>query len=253
MAQKQEQRYQLLTTRRPEADKDDPFQWQEDAWVEYDLDDDWTVALRLTTTEGTTIVSELRVFPRGDDSDWRPKSEKPSLGKRRSKPTRQLGQWKADTHGWGVQAGQIVDLKRGVTSSLLREIRLDAAVADADEFQAEMRQRQGEHGRSGGAGWARDMARLGFRSALQPSKRDRREGLTDRQFAQLAKRYVTRVQKKSRRPILDLARSRKEDPTRIRDLIRKARQYGFLTKTKQGAKGGALTTKSLKLLERSKK
>ena len=122
-------------------------------------------------------------------------------------------------------------------------------------FQVEMRHRKGKHGGSGGAGWARDMALLGFKSALSdPPKRERRDGLTDLQFARLAKRYVTLVQKKSRSPILDLARSRKEYPTRIRDLIRKARQYGFLTKTKQGAKGGTLTTKSFELLkERSRK
>lgn len=258
MARKQEHRYVLSRKHRSEAAKDDYFQYQEDAWVEYDLDDDWTVALRLTTTEdGMTIVSELRVFPRprGDDSDLRPKSEKPSLGKRRSKPTREPGQWEADTEGWGVRAGVRRGLTRGVTSSLLREIRLDAAVATADDFQVEMRQRKGKHGGSGGAGWARDMALLGFKSALSdPPKRERRDGLTDLQFARLAKRYVTLVQKKSRSPILDLARSRKEDPTRIRDLIRKARQYGFLTKTKQGAKGGTLTTKSFELLkERSRK
>lgn len=257
MARKQEQRYQLLKTLRPEVDKDDPFKWQEDAWVEYDLDDDWTVALRLTTSDGTTIVSELRVFPRGNDSDWRPKPEKPTLEKRRSKPTRKLGEWKADTHGWGVRAGLMQELKRGVTSSLLRDIRLDASVAAADEFQAEMRQRKGKHGESGGASWARDMAGLGFKSALpEPPKRERRGGLTDLQFAQLAKRYLTRVKKGSRSPILDLARSRKEDPSRIRDLIRKSRlpRYGFLTITKQGAKGGTLTAKSIELLkQRSRK
>jgi hypothetical protein len=247
MARKHEPRYQLnQKPRKPTSDN--PSLHQEDAWVEHDLDDDWTVALRLSTTAGTTIVSELRVFPRGDDSDWRPKPEKPSLGKRRSKPTRQLGQWKADTHGWGVKAGWMQELKRGVTSSLLRQIKLDALVTATDEFQEDMREK------NDGSGWARDMARWGFDSALpETARRERRKGLTDLQFARLAKQYVTRVQKGSRRPILDLAQSRNEGPTRTRNLIHQTRQHGFLTRTLQGAKGGALTAKALELLERSKK
>ena len=206
---------------RPEAAKNDPFQCKYDAWVEYDLDDHWTVALRLTTTkDGMTIVSELRVFPR-------PSAE----------PTRKLGQWKADTEGWGVWAGEMLGLTGGVTSSLLREIRLDAAVATADDFQVALRQRQKNHEHNGGAA-----------ALSEISRRKRRTGLTDLQFARLAKYYVARIKKGSRCPVRDLAESRNEDIERARDLIHKARMYGFLAKTVQGAKGGALTTKSIELL-----
>jgi len=206
---------------RPEAAKNDPFQCKDDAWVECDLDDDWTVALRLTTTKnGMTIVSELRVFPR-------PGAE----------PTRKLGQWKADTEGWGMWAGEILGLTGGVTTSLLREIRLDAAVATADDFHVALRQRQKNHEHNGGA------------AALpETSRRKRRTGLTDLQFARLAKHYVARIKKGSRSPILDLAQSRNEGPTRTRNLITQTRHNGFLTRTVQGAKGGALTTKSIELL-----
>lgn len=208
---------------RPEAAKNDPFRCKDDAWVEYDLDDHWTVALRLTTTkDGMTIVSELRCFPR-------PSAE----------PTRKrkLGQWKADTEGWGMWAGEMLGLTGGITTSLLREIRLDAAVATADDFQVALRQRQKNHEHNGGA------------AALpETSRRERRTGLTDLQFARLAKHYVARIKKGSRRPILDLAQSRNEGPTRTRNLITQTRHNGFLTKTVQGAKGGALTTKSIELL-----
>jgi hypothetical protein len=233
MARKHEPRYQLERWLRSEAKKGDPFEVQVDAWVEHDLDDDWTVALRLSTTAGTTIVSELRVFPRQEYSK------------------RKLGQWKADTHGWGVKAGWMQELKRGVTSSLLRQIKLDALVTATDDFQEYMRKRDG--GREGS--WSSDMARWGFQSAYpEAPRRERRKGLTDLQFARLAKQYVARIKKGSRSPILDLAQSRNEGPTRTRNLINQARQHGFLTRTLQGAKGGALTTKSLELLkERSRK
>jgi len=206
---------------RPEAAKNDPFQCKDDAWVECDLDDDWTVALRLTTTKnGMTIVSELRCFPR-------PGAE----------PTRKLGQWKADTEGWGMWAGEMLGLTGGVTTSLLREIRLDAAVATADDFHVARRQRQKNHEHNG---WAAALP--------ETSRRKRRTGLTDLQFARLAKHYVARIKKGSRSPILDLAQSRNEGPTRTRNLITQTRHNGFLTRTVQGAKGGALTTKSIELL-----
>ena len=214
---------------RPDAAKNDPFRCKDDAWVEYDLND-WTVALRLTTTkDGMTIVSELRCFPRP-----------------RAEPTRKLGQWKADTEGWGVWAGEMLGLTGGITSSLLRKIRLDAAVATADDFQVAMRQRQTKHEHNGGAS---DTDRWGVDAALpETSRRERRTGLTDLQFARLAKYYVERIKKGSPRPVRDLAESRNEDIERARDLIHKARIYGFLAKTVQGVKGGALTTKSIELL-----
>ena len=215
---------------RPEAAKGDHFQCKDDAWVECDLDDDWTVALRLTTTkDGMTIVSELRCFPR-------PGAE----------PTRKLGQWKADTEGWGMWAGEILGLTGGVTTSLLREIRLDAAVATADDFHVALRQRQKNHEHNGGAS---DTDCWGVDAALQEtSRRKRTTGLTDLQFARLAKYYVARIKKGSRRPVRDLAESRNEDIERARDLIHKARMYGFLAKTVQGVKGGGLTAKSIELL-----
>lgn len=236
MANKHEPRYQLNQKRRKPT-SDNPSPHQEDAWVEQDLDENWRVALRLSTTEGTTIVSELRVIPA---QDYR---------------GRKFGEWKADTSGHGVFAGMNFDLNEGVTGRLLRRIKVGEYLKKTDEFQADMRKRQGKHGESGGAGWARDMARYGFQSAYpEAPRRERRKGLTDLQFARLAKQYVTRVQKGSLSPVKDIAKTRKEDIKRTRDLLHKTRRYGFLTKVKQGSKGGELTTKSFELLkERSRK
>ena len=239
MAKKYEPRYsQVKKTRSLTKD----LGVQEDAWVEQDLDENWRIALRLSTTEGTTIVSELRVIPA---QDYR---------------GRKFGEWKADTdahgrYGYGVFAGMNFDLNEGVTGRLLRRIKVGAYLEKTDEFQADMRKRQGKHGESGGAGWARDMTSYGFQSAYpEAPRRERRKGLTDLQFARLAKQYVTRVQKGSFSPVKEIAKTRKEDIKRTRDLLHKARRYGFLTKVKQGSKGGELTTKSFELLkERSRK
>jgi len=212
---------------------------QVDSWVEQDLDNNWRVALRLSTTEGTTIVSELRVIPAQDY------------------PGRKSGGWKADTdahgrYGYGVFAGRKCDLNEGVTGRLLRRIKVGEYLKKTDEFQADMRKR--DAGRQG-AWWASDMTHYyGFQSAyLEAPRRERRTGLTDLQFARLAKQYVTRVQKGSLSPVKDIAKTRKEDIKRTRDLLHKTRRYGFLTKVKQGSKGGELTTKSFELLkERSR-
>jgi hypothetical protein len=77
-------------------------------------------------------------------------------------------------------------------------------------------------------------------------------GLPAVRFAQLAARYLE-LCATSRSPIKDLAAERNEAPATVKNAIYKAREIGFLSETKRGQRGGALTPKAIRALERAAK
>ena len=73
------------------------------------------------------------------------------------------------------------------------------------------------------------------------SKRGQTRGRPDRFYAGLARDYVTRCSRGSRRPVADVAKRHKLAVSIVRDAIHEARARGLLSKGRQGAPGGQLT------------
>jgi hypothetical protein len=79
-------------------------------------------------------------------------------------------------------------------------------------------------------------------------RRRREAGRDDRFYALLARDYLASIVAGSRTPIKDLAAARKQPPSRVRDMVREARERGLLTMSNAGKLGGQLTPAAEALL-----
>lgn len=86
--------------------------------------------------------------------------------------------------------------------------------------------------------------------ATRPRPR-RRVGRDDRFFAELAAAYIAHA-RRSRSPVKDLAKLRRETPARIRDQLHEARVRGLLSEGDRGRPGGMLLPYGLALLKKSR-
>jgi hypothetical protein len=85
---------------------------------------------------------------------------------------------------------------------------------------------------------------------LVSMRRPARAGHPDREYAELARRYVELVP--GGRPITDLAAQLGRSRTTVRNLIAEARNRCFLTGSQHGKAGGQLTDKARRLLAADK-
>ncbi len=166
------------------------------------------------------MISELRVFPR----------DRPLRG---GVP----GLWRGEILGTRapVPSG-------GLTSALLRNIRLPRYAAHAAAVVAEWRA-------AGVPADGDEQALQGLAESEQPGRArpKRRAGRPDRFYADLAAEYV-RTLSESRRPVADIAKRRKLPPAQVRDMIHEARERQLLSPGRQGALGGYLLPRAEALL-----
>jgi hypothetical protein len=84
--------------------------------------------------------------------------------------------------------------------------------------------------------------------AFKDVPRPGRAGRSDRDYAELAARYVATIDDKSPAPVADLAREMSLDEMTVRHLLTAARKRGLLTPAPPGRAGGELTDKAIQLL-----
>lgn len=124
--------------------------------------------------------------------------------------------------------------KGGITARLLRTIKVGRLSEPLDDYK------QWLAGYFGGAALKKFEKLLGKREGQRPS---------DLYYAALANDYVNFWKAGVKAPIGELAKLLDATPEKIRSDVHRARANGFLTDAKKvGAKGGALTAKSSKLL-----
>jgi hypothetical protein len=190
-----------------------------DTWIEVQLGHDWIAAYRLVADHGRAVVGEVRLFPA---ETW----------------------WKRPLGGW---SGELLGVRAcvpqgGITTRLLRGVRVRAYLRSMSEWLARFRAKHPEHARF--FGWGDDPERVRL-----PQRHGRgRKGRPHRFYAQLAAEYVRAVNGGSHRPIADVARRRRLPSGRVRDMIRRARQLELLPEGVQGRAEGQLTAAAEALL-----
>lgn len=144
----------------------------------------------------------------------------------------------------------------GVTSTLLRQVRVTKVVEDARQaIQAisQMTTLSAELDADG------EITDLGFRpfGALYPElgdlaaalpSRPGRGGHEDEFYVPWAVAYAKKLATLSRSPIKDIAADHSLDASQVRDLIHEARRRDLLTPVDKGRAGGKLTDKARSLL-----
>ena len=211
-------------------------------WLEMPLDEHWMVAHRLVPQAGQPVVAEVRVFPR-----------EASRSKR--------GEWSARLLGVRalVPAG-------GLTARLHRRVKLGAHLVEGVKVMAWVaeeadRRRQAAHGtrrRVGPAPFDADgwLGRLGFaapperRPIRRSGKSPGRPGRPPAAVARVARDYADAVNRKSRRPVADVAARRQLKSHTVRDMVRRARVLGLLSPAVPGRAGGQLTPRGRALLKK---
>lgn len=94
----------------------------------------------------------------------------------------------------------------------------------------------------------------GFKGLLPARPRPRRSaGRDDLFFAELARDYLASIKGGSRSPVKDLAATRKEKASRIRDQVHEARERELLSKSESGRLGGVLLPRAIDILGATKK
>ena len=187
-------------------------------WLEVDFAPGWRAAYFLVPYGGQPVVAEVRIFPADEY------------------PGRDAGAWRAQFLGVraapGVKSGEFdcPPVRQGITARLLRKVPLGAERKHAVALLKLL-----------APTWP-DGAR-GFYAAPEgaASKRGQTRGRPDRFYAGLARDYVTRCSRGSRRPVADVAKRHKLAVSIVRDAIHEARARGLLSKGRQGAPGGQLT------------
>jgi len=196
----------------------------EEGVLETELGNGWMVATWLEMQDGRRVVAELRICP---------VPLPPVTGTTRK--GRHPGERPVDAP---VPAG-------GITARLLRTVRLGAS---AEPVTADYRR---WIKRNFGADALERLDAHTGRPAQKPRKkrpRTRRAG--DGFYARLARDYVELSKRGVRAPTTTLAKLRGERIEKVRSHIHLARKNGFLTETKQGKAGGALTPVALAVLEK---
>lgn len=189
-------------------------------WIEVPVGA-WIVAYRLANDHGTPVVGELRMFP----------AERGRPGP---------GDWSGELLGPEAPVP-----RGGITARVLRRVRVRAYLTTMSEVVRRFRTT------------APDIApKFGWAVAPPPTDEVRavsgrgRKGRPDTFYAEVARGYVAAVERGSYRPVADLARRRRDSITKVRDMIRRARARGLLTLEGPGKRGGVLTERAERLLQR---
>jgi hypothetical protein len=202
----------------------------DEAWVTLPIGE-WIVACRLVMQGNQPVIGEVRVFPK-DPGAWGEGGITLDSQFDMKVPLR----WNAELLGLrahNVPAG-------GITRTFLRDIPLGAAKKEIGKYVNLARQNP----------QLRAFFEL-FAQAMGPAfepPRTRR-GKPDLYYARLAQEYVDRVNNGSRHPVKDLATRHHKDVSRMRDMIREARERGLLGKVKNAVPGGQLTPYAIESLQ----
>lgn len=185
------------------------------AWIEVDIDDEWTAAYRVVPSRDTLVIGELRVFPR-------------TIG------AFDPGSW---SHaGADVPPG-------GLPTKVLRKIKVGLVLRFA--------QRQTRSVAEAAGMLPGDLGERLTQVALPAGKPNRRRGRRNPTLlARVAVEYERAYESTPKSPIPQLAKSiphRSEQA--LRDLVRDARVDGFLSPARgPGAAGGRATQKARDVL-----
>lgn len=187
-------------------------------WLEQPLDARWMAAFRLVRGgTGRLRVGEVRIFP------IEPGGAAPG------------GEWSGSWLGIEADAP-----RRGLTKQVLNRARPHLWLQEAEKrLPIKLRQL--------------------FES--QPPETDSapksdtrgRPRMPDAELARVAELYVSACEKKSPRPVEDVARRLGESVGRVRGWIHKARKRDLLSNRGQGESGGTLTKHAEKILRQQKR
>lgn len=197
-------------------------------WFAWELPSGWVFVYRLLEENGTLIVRELRVVATEDHDAL-------GAGRRRGAPggigatlLRQFTIEGALAHARGeAHAYLLAPVARGRPGRRLSSEAKSAQAATRRSRRQWEKMRPFLHGDSGATG---------------------RKGHPDIYYAQIAQHYVKAILAGSRKPIADLAQREHLSPSRVSELVVKARRRGLLSGSLPGRAGGLLTTKAKKLL-----
>ena len=87
--------------------------------------------------------------------------------------------------------------------------------------------------------------------ARRTGKSPGRPGRPLAELVRIARDYAHAVNRRSRRPVADLAARRKLKPHTVRDMVRRARVLGLLSPAVPGRSGGQLTPRGQELLAKA--
>lgn len=179
------------------------------AKVELALGDEWCLYGEFFQTDAGPVLAEIRIFPADAKDD---------SGREYS-----FGQW----FGSG---SRVARLSHGITARLLRSVSITA-------LETELRNAiTREHLEVPRAFKRTD------REKVLP-RRTGRAGRGDRFYAEWASRYANQLARGNDKPIATLAEQYDLHQYQVRDLVRRARERGLLTRGSQGKPGGELTEK----------
>ena len=195
----------------------------DDFWFEMVLDDAWAVAYRIVAQPEGLAVSEVRVFPA--EPPWREGKTPP-------------GEWSGVLRGTkasGVPRG-------GLTSRLLRQVRIDRSIWYCREILDAVMKNRGKVDRPGHPAHGRSfvayaLERSGVRTRrMRPTPKEARgrprgrPRLPAREYARLARAYQRCVLRGERGRQLHEALASKLGLTvsQVRNRIARGREYGYL-------------------------
>jgi hypothetical protein len=223
-----------------------------EAWVEVPFAPGWVAAYRLVSEHGRPVLGELRLFP--DEPD-------------RPRP----GWWSGEVLGSAA-----VVPEGGITARVLRRVRVAEYVREVGRVLDRARKEFSSKDNpflngvwptspvtSTPPGSAEDVTRprsqVPSKRSADPSetsaapakanttRRRGRPGRPDSFFARIAVEY-SKANRRSWRPVADVARRLGLKRHQIRDALRKARQLGLLGSRGQGHRGGEATEKAWDLV-----
>ena len=187
------------------------------SWVEYELEEPWTVALGFQEREGELVLAALSVFPtRNDEAD---RSLNPRVRER------ELGQWRPDAER--VPRGGL-SIRR-----VLRSVTVSAAAREA------LRQSPSADDYLAAAGFV-----AADRLPATPSRGKRRDPVL---LAQIAVMYEEAL-RNGDHPTVVIAAQIDYSLRSVPGLVRAARDAGYLTPANRGRPSGTATEKARRLL-----
>jgi len=207
----------------------------DEAWLETAVDDHWMAAYRLVAGRfGEPIVAEVRVFP---------------LERSRGRPA---GAWSAEILGVDAPAPE-----GAIPADVLRSLKVTQYREFSSQFGRWLLSKRAAPYRN-----ARPKKGQKIVVRLPPhvleqgtfgKRRRGRPGRKDSFYADVARRYTEALAAGSRQPIADLAKQlnrvdRETTNEKARDMVRKARTLGFLSRTTRGRLGGELTDEAQTIL-----
>lgn len=201
-------------------------------WFCLTLRGGWTACYRVIGREGRPVVAELRVLPtppgevaHAREGEGPQGHHEPPGGGLTAATLRDevvMGR-----HVYEILPEALGSVRRGVGATRVRSGGRDTTLFDAL------------------------FGSLGFNPGQKP-KRGRRgpKARPDREFAELAARYLAACESGSRRPVADVAEREGRSLEAVRQDLYRARKKGLLTRQTAGRAGGQLTPRAKKLLKK---